>query len=166
LDRHGIMRISSFVIVATGFVLFLANGFSQSTAARAIVVSAHSHITIDGRLEELEWQTALPIGELRPKHFLNVRQMFHEFSVSRFVRLDQRRVENWRVFTAPVNYTMNSGDRYEFNYAAPVRKALCAIRDRCACGASAGRLSIHTVAGGIRNGFQKTVAGHGHMVVR
>ncbi len=53
----------------------------------------------------------------RPKHYLNVRQMFHELNVSRFVRLDKGQVESWRVFSAPVNYTMNTGDRYEFNYA-------------------------------------------------
>jgi len=46
-----------------------------------------------------------------------VRQMFHEFSFSRFTRIDKGQTESWRLFSAPVNYTMNSGDRYEFNYA-------------------------------------------------
>lgn len=52
----------------------------------------------------------------RPQNFFNVRQMFHEFRFTRFTRLDNGRVESWRVFTAPINYTLNSGDRFEFNY--------------------------------------------------
>lgn len=53
----------------------------------------------------------------RPKNFLNVRQMFHELFFTRFTRLDTGRAEGWRLFTAPVNWTFNSGDRVEFNYA-------------------------------------------------
>lgn len=53
----------------------------------------------------------------RPKNFLNVRQMFHEFRYTRFTRLDKGRVESWRVFTAPINYELNSGEHIEFNYA-------------------------------------------------
>lgn len=53
----------------------------------------------------------------RPKNFLNVRQMFHEFFFSRFVRLDKGKVESWRLFTAPINWTLNSGEHIEFNYA-------------------------------------------------
>lgn len=53
----------------------------------------------------------------RPKHFLNVRQMFHEFFYRRYTRLDTGQVESWRLFTAPINWTFNSGDRIEFNYA-------------------------------------------------
>lgn len=52
----------------------------------------------------------------RPKNFLNVRQMFHGFRFTRFTRLDNGQVESWRLFTAPINYSLNSGDRYEFNY--------------------------------------------------
>ncbi len=54
----------------------------------------------------------------RPRNFLNVRQMFHELFFNRFTRLDTRRVESWRLFTAPVNWTFNSGDRVEFNYVS------------------------------------------------
>jgi hypothetical protein len=54
----------------------------------------------------------------RPKNFLSVRQMFHEFFFNRFTRLDTHRVESWRLFTAPVNWRFNSGDRVEFNYVA------------------------------------------------
>jgi hypothetical protein len=43
--------------------------------------------------------------------------MNHQFQFMRFARLEDGRVESWRVFTAPVNYTFNSGDRIEFNYA-------------------------------------------------
>ncbi len=53
----------------------------------------------------------------RPKHFLSVRQMFHEFFYRRYTRLDTGQVESWRLFTAPINWRFNSGDRIEFNYA-------------------------------------------------
>jgi len=53
----------------------------------------------------------------RPRNFLNVRQMFHEFFFTRYTRLDNGRVESWRLFTAPVNWTLNSGEHVEFNYA-------------------------------------------------
>ena len=53
----------------------------------------------------------------RPKNFLNVRQMFHEFFFTRFTRLDKGRTESWRLFTAPINYSLNSGEHVEFNYA-------------------------------------------------
>ncbi|HLF83284.1 MAG TPA: hypothetical protein VI837_03830, partial [Blastocatellia bacterium] len=52
----------------------------------------------------------------RPKNFLNVRQMFHEFRFTRFSRLDKGQVEGWRLFTAPINYMLNSGEHIEFNY--------------------------------------------------
>jgi hypothetical protein len=53
----------------------------------------------------------------RPKDFLNVRQMFHEFFFTRFTNLTHNRVESWRLFTAPINYELNSGEHIEFNYA-------------------------------------------------
>ncbi len=53
----------------------------------------------------------------RPKHFLNVRQMFHEFFFHRYTLLDTGQTESWRLFISPVNWTLNSGDRFEFNYA-------------------------------------------------
>jgi len=53
----------------------------------------------------------------RPKDFLNVRQMFHEFFFTRFTRLDKGQTESWRLFTAPINYELNSGEHVEFNYA-------------------------------------------------
>jgi hypothetical protein len=52
----------------------------------------------------------------RPKNFLNVRQMFHEFFFTRYTRLSTGEVESWRVFTAPINWRLNSGDRLEFNW--------------------------------------------------
>ncbi len=52
----------------------------------------------------------------RPKHFLGVRRMVHQFRFSRFSRLEDGRVESWRFFTAPINYMFNSGDRFEINY--------------------------------------------------
>ncbi len=53
----------------------------------------------------------------RPKHFLNVRQMFHEFEFTRYTRVSLGQTESWRLFTAPINWRFNSGDRIEFNYA-------------------------------------------------
>jgi len=53
----------------------------------------------------------------RPKNFLNVRQMFHEFFFTQFRRIDKGRTESWRLFTAPINYNLNSGEHIEFNYA-------------------------------------------------
>lgn len=52
----------------------------------------------------------------RPRGLLDIRQMFHEFSFTRFTRLDQGRTESWRVFTAPINWRFDSGDRIELNY--------------------------------------------------
>jgi hypothetical protein len=53
----------------------------------------------------------------RPKDFLDIRQMFHELSFTRFTNLAHHQVESWRVFTAPINYELNSGEQIEFNYA-------------------------------------------------
>ena len=53
----------------------------------------------------------------RPRDFLNIRQMFHEVSFTRFSNLARNQVESWRVFTAPINYELNSGEEIEFNYA-------------------------------------------------
>lgn len=52
---------------------------------------------------------------IRPRNLLGLRQIFFQFMVNRFVRLDHRQVENWRIFTAPVHLTWNSGDRFEVN---------------------------------------------------
>src|SRR5207245_7491821 len=53
----------------------------------------------------------------RPKDFLGIRQMFHEFSFDRFTNLAHNEVESWRVLTAPIKYCFNSGEHIEFNYA-------------------------------------------------
>jgi hypothetical protein len=52
----------------------------------------------------------------RPKKFLNVRQMFNEFQFTAYRRNDVGRIESWRLFTAPVNWEFNTGDRVEFNW--------------------------------------------------
>jgi hypothetical protein len=52
----------------------------------------------------------------RPKRFLNVRQMFNEFSFTAYRRNDVGRVESWRLFMAPVNWEFNTGDRVEVNW--------------------------------------------------
>ncbi len=53
----------------------------------------------------------------RPRNFLNLRQMYHEFRFYRYVRLDYGQTESWQFLTAPINYRFNSGDRLEFDYA-------------------------------------------------
>ncbi len=53
----------------------------------------------------------------RPRNFMGIRRMNHQFRFTQFSRLDDGAVESWRLFTAPVNYTFNSEDRFEFNYA-------------------------------------------------
>ncbi len=52
----------------------------------------------------------------RPKKFLNVRQMFHEFQFTAYRRNDFDKIESWRLFTAPVNWEFNTGDRVELNW--------------------------------------------------
>jgi hypothetical protein len=52
----------------------------------------------------------------RPRDFLNIRQMFHEFRYTETERLDYGDVESRRLFVAPINWQFNSGDRVEFNW--------------------------------------------------
>jgi len=52
---------------------------------------------------------------IRPRSLLGLREMFFQFMTNRFVRLSYGRVESWRIFTAPVHLTWNSGDRFEIN---------------------------------------------------
>jgi hypothetical protein len=52
----------------------------------------------------------------RPKKFLNVRQMFNEFQFTAYRRNDLGRFESWRLFTAPINWEFNTGDRVELNW--------------------------------------------------
>jgi len=51
----------------------------------------------------------------RPRHSF-IRQMFHEFEPILTTDLDGR-WESYRVFTAPINWRLESGDRFEFNIA-------------------------------------------------
>lgn len=60
----------------------------------------------------------------RPILGLHVRQMFHEFMATVVSDLDNR-WESYRVFTAPVNWRLESGDRFEFN-VVPVGERLVA----------------------------------------
>ena len=52
----------------------------------------------------------------RPRDVLGIRQMFHELSFDHYTNLTHHRVESWELFTAPVNYELNSGEHIEFNY--------------------------------------------------
>jgi uncharacterized protein DUF5916/cellulose/xylan binding protein with CBM9 domain len=54
----------------------------------------------------------------RPKHFLSVRQMFHEFIYTRFTNLQHNQVESWWLFAAPIKYDLDSGEHVEFNYTS------------------------------------------------
>lgn len=47
---------------------------------------------------------------------LRVRQMFNELLTTLVTNLDGR-WESYRVFTAPINWRLESGDRFEFNFA-------------------------------------------------
>ena len=63
----------------------------------------------------------------RPKHpilGLHVRQMFNEFENTLVTDLDGK-WESYRVFMAPVNWRLESGDRFEFN-VVPVGERLTA----------------------------------------
>ncbi len=57
------------------------------------------------------------VGEYDPRpHFWHIRQMFNEFRVSVVTDL-QGRWESYSIFTAPVNWRFESGDRVEFNWS-------------------------------------------------
>jgi hypothetical protein len=61
----------------------------------------------------------------RPKHpiaGLHVRQMFHEFQATLVSNLENR-WESYRIFMAPINWRLESGDRFEFN-VVPVGERL------------------------------------------
>lgn len=60
----------------------------------------------------------------RPVLGLHVRQMFHEFRLNLVSDLDNR-WESYRVFMAPINWRLESGDRFEFN-VVPVGERLTA----------------------------------------
>jgi hypothetical protein len=64
-------------------------------------------------IDKFSWRTEF---NPRPKKFLNVRQMFNEFMFTAYRRNDVGKVESWRLFTAPVNWEFNTGDRVEFNW--------------------------------------------------
>jgi len=53
----------------------------------------------------------------RPRDFFDVRQMFHLFGFTRFTNLTHDQVESWRVDASPINFTLNSGDDIQLNYA-------------------------------------------------
>jgi hypothetical protein len=46
----------------------------------------------------------------RPKHFLNVQQMFHDFYFTHFTRLDNGEVESWDFYVTLLDWHLNSGD--------------------------------------------------------
>jgi hypothetical protein len=60
----------------------------------------------------------------RPILGLHVRQMFHEFENTLVAGLDGR-WESYRIFMAPINWRLESGDRFEFNIV-PVGERLTA----------------------------------------
>ncbi len=46
----------------------------------------------------------------RPKHFLNIQQMFHDVFYTRFTRLDNHQVESWDLYMTILDWHFNSGD--------------------------------------------------------
>ena len=55
----------------------------------------------------------------RPKHFLNVQQMFHDVYYTRFTRLDNGEVESWDLYVTLLDWHLRSGDNlhgmFDFN---------------------------------------------------
>ena len=45
----------------------------------------------------------------RPR-FLNIQQMFHDVYYTRFTRLDNKQVESWDLYIAPLDWHLRSGD--------------------------------------------------------
>ena len=85
-----------------------------------------------------------PIGPLR------VRQMFHEFQAT-YVTGPDGRWQSYRVFTAPVNWRLESGDRFELN-VVPVGERLDApfeIADGVLIPAGDYRWNRYRVEGGL-----------------
>ncbi len=52
----------------------------------------------------------------RPSGFPGIRQMLHQLSVTRHTRIESGRLESWQLFTSPLNWTWNSGDRFELSW--------------------------------------------------
>jgi len=52
----------------------------------------------------------------RPTDFLGLRRLLHQIDITHYRRIDTGQVETWQFFTAPVNWTWNSGDRFELNW--------------------------------------------------
>ena len=46
----------------------------------------------------------------RPKHFLNIQQMFHDVYFTRFTRLDRDLVESWNLYVTLLDWHFKSGD--------------------------------------------------------
>jgi hypothetical protein len=46
----------------------------------------------------------------RPKHFLNVQQMFHDVYYTRFTRVDNGEVESWDLYVTLLDWHLRSGD--------------------------------------------------------
>lgn len=51
----------------------------------------------------------------RPASFFDVRQMLHQFNVVRHTRIESGETESWSIFFVPLNWTWNSGDRFELS---------------------------------------------------
>ncbi len=53
----------------------------------------------------------------RPRDFLGLRQLLHQLAFTQHRRIDTGQVESWGAFVAPLNWTWNSGDRFEANWS-------------------------------------------------
>ena len=53
----------------------------------------------------------------RPRDLLGLRQLLHQLAFTQHRRIDTGRIESWGVFAAPLNWTWNSGDRFEANWS-------------------------------------------------
>ena len=70
-----------------------------------------------GYVQRPATQTFSLVGEYDPRpNFWHIRQMFNEFRAGLFTDL-QGRWQTYSIFTAPVNWRFESGDRVEFNWS-------------------------------------------------
>ena len=104
--------------------------------------------------------------EYKPRpDFWNIRQMFFEFRNSLVTDLDGR-WESYRVFTAPVNWRFESGDRAEFNWIADRRAPRRALRGVAGRRHSARLVPLDAVPPRGRNRLEAPLQQPVHVVVR
>ena len=97
----------------------------------------------------------------RPKHFLNVQQMFHDVYYTRFTRVDNGEVESWDLYVTPLDWHLNSGDSLhaDVRLQPDLRAALRAVRDFAGRAPAARRVSLHPLQERALDGGQAPAVG-------